>query len=92
MNPVFLMLCLIMFGVFYQKGLKFFLNLGHGKWRSHIEGALLGFLVGFAFPLGVILLGAQRKPDGPPSVTSAPQVSGPAQAGGAKQDAAIVPQ
>jgi hypothetical protein len=70
-NPIFLVLCLIMFWVFYQKGLKFFQALGHGKWRSRFEGALIGFLVGFAFPIGVILYGVQRKPPAAPSSVSA---------------------
>lgn len=92
MSPVFLILCLIMFGVFYQKGLKFFLALGHPKWRSRIEGALLGFLVGFAFPLGVIFYGAgNRKPTAAETAAAGPQVPGTAVTGSA-QEAVNIPE
>jgi hypothetical protein len=78
-SPVFLILCLIMFWVFYQKGLKFFLALGHKKWRCHVEGALVGLLVGFGFPLAVILYGTgERKPAAPGPAVNAPQAPGPA--------------
>jgi hypothetical protein len=79
-SPGFLILCLIMFGVFYQKGLKFFLARGHSKLRSHLEGALVGFLVGFGFPLAVFYFGGAAKPK-PATVEkslSAPQLPGAA--------------
>lgn len=89
MSPIFLILCLIMFWVFYQKGLKFFLGLGHRKWRSHLEGALVGLVVGFAFPLGVIFYGA-GKGEPKPAATAAAQVPGPA-AGSAVPETVKVP-
>jgi hypothetical protein len=87
-SPVFLILCLIMFWVFYRKGLKFFLGLGHQKWRSHIEGALIGLLVGFGFPLGVIFYDTgEHKPASSKTADAAPQVPEPA-----AQDAVSVPE
>ncbi|MGR8935870.1 MAG: hypothetical protein ACU837_16035 [Gammaproteobacteria bacterium] len=92
MSPVFLILCLIMFGVFYQKGLKFFLALGHSKWRSHIEGALIGILVGFAFPFGVIYYGAAlRKPAAADRAASGVQIPGAASDSTA-QEAVNIPE
>lgn len=90
MSPIFLILCLIMFWVFYQKGLKFFSALGHQKWRSHVEGALVGLLIGFVFPLGVIFYGAGKGQPKPAATAAAPQVSDPA-AGGAVQETVKVP-
>jgi hypothetical protein len=77
---------------FYQKGFNFFLKLGHAKWRSRIEGASIGLLAGFGFPLAIILYGAdERKPV--PSVKNAagPQVPGPA-SGSAAQEKITVPE